>query len=587
MKGIAVESLAGVVGIIILSLLLIGLLVAGGDLGKMFPEMVIGNVPKIKVPISFSTFGVETVDMTGLGLPMTATEVGCSIAKTIRDDFAQYGESNSAGRGQTLVLNNDLRVISAKRFSIGIDNTSYNDLIHYWESRKFSSDQRIKLAEACGLDTNYLADCQQHLDEACVSLLLYRMKIGEKKLCTDEGTINVGGENVKFGNEKCDVLTKTVSKDWVQDCIICKGGDRIGLWMGGGADYYKILSPGGGKDYTESIYKVKDVKTDAFPPGYQNCTDSPWNPKNCVPDYMYVLYWDTENKQYHVSMPRIPKGQDIGTADPTTVSKDLGTLFKDNDYKSRSSPAGLLYSELRMIRNITFKPSQRMLINDFAGNYITAIQEPEGEQQSGWPFGNKMIVTDAKWTYSYDQCDGPDCYVSMPKVIEHKIARTKVAKESNSWTSIVSPAAYLFGQAMGDLGDMLGDKNYVTWSQLAGCGNQTKKDNEDYKSIQVHSNLAVNEEYLEPNKTYNVIVTYWTYNKAGSFSGPSCGAMGVPGECKFCVKGCGDATSRWSYDCTKEGGASFDQIRTDRLFFDYSLIIVDTERLEAFYNVQA
>ncbi|MEM5804495.1 MAG: hypothetical protein QXU82_01460 [Candidatus Aenigmatarchaeota archaeon] len=608
MRGIAVESLAAVVGIIIISLLLIGLLAAGGDLGKMFPQMVIGSIPKIRPPLASSAFGVESVDLTGLGLPTTATEVGCSIAKTIRDDFVRYGESDSAGRGQALALSDKLRVIGAKKFAIDIDTINYGTFTHYWESASLTEDQRKKIAEACGLDTPLLPNCPQHLDEACVSLLLNRMKVGEKKLCTGASTVNVGGENLKFGNSKCEnvevtnvlamtgqatkdiikdifppslveYLTKkkkvasTVSPDWVQDCQICPDADRITSWTSGGADYF--TSTRYGKDYQESTYKVKDSKVDFFPPGYENCSVTSqatgyYTPNNCVPDFMYVVYWNTGTKSYQVSMPRIPKGQDIGTADPAAVAKDLGALFKDNDYNARGTPAGLLYPELRMIRNITFRPSQKMLINDFAAEYVKAIQVKSESDSS------------ALWTFRYNQCDGPDCYVTLPKQTQYKRARQKIMSSDKS----VEMGGWIVGSLMEWATDStFGDMNYKYWSEKDSCQKQLKADNPDFKTIQVNSNLIVNEEYLEPNKTYNVIVTYWMYDKSTGWGGPSCGAMGVPGECKFCINSCTDKTNRWSYDCKGGPSAKYDGVRTDTLYYDYSLIIVDNERLEAFYNV--
>lgn len=616
MKGIAVRTLVMVVGLIIISLLLISLLVAAGDLAVILPELFLGWIPEMKPQLGYSSFGgVEIVDIAGDGQPMTATQVGCALARTVRDDFAVYGESESAARGKTLEpLTDELRLIDAKRFSIGLDRVHYKDFMHYWESKNLNSTQKQNLLEGCDLKDEVTAlpnkgnGCPVHLDEACVSLMMSKMEVGERDFCTGDKTLIAGGRPYKFGNNECEYkplaeipvwlqisgITEeeipgesTISPDWRQSCAVCKGGDRIKGWIAGGPDYDKYVKD---NEYTVSLYKVKDMQTQFFPPGYETCpvyqysSGTPQVPypryekirdEACTPDYMYTVYWSTKGRYYQIEFPRIPKGEYLGKKDVNTlILNELAHPFMYNDFAARKSTAGVLYPELRMVRNITFTPEKDVLINDFVDRFLRDLN-------SGY------MADGVDWTPEYNDCLGEDCYTLFPKWVMYHEAWKKKSPEGGTAGWFIDPITTAITYGIEWASDkILGDANKEVFHEIYNCGKEFKKKNPDYKTIQVHTNLIPNEDYLNSTKSYNIILTYWAKVKYGrqKDTGSEGGCrLGVPGECRYCVKSCTDHTYRWSYNCI--GGTGFTHDRTNTVYFDHSLIIVDTERMGAFAGV--
>src|SRR3989344_4097953 len=611
-----------VVALIFLAAGLLKFLGISVDLGGQLSDIE-GKIPTLTLPIEEIPEGesknvLEMLNIAPGEIPLTAGIVGCSLSKTIRDDFIANGESEHGIKLDNYGIT-DLLYIDSALFKINYNSQKGK----YDEDKDLTPEQEKKIIQEKGcydlvgqsgqpLFVRFLSQCPQRFDEACINSFLRglsRNPTHDKPFCTKgEKLISPGkGQLVSFGNKDCGKSAPGRSAGGLDSydtsCKMCESGndDKITgysqfpalpisihglqalpatslLFLG----YDK--NSDGTKHFIEQQYATDDsnLGADKFLPDCGSGT--------CSPTYRWILYWNKNNKKYVYEIKKVPEKLDLGIITTEQIPDRLAFVFAGNGQDSnrfsrsnanRNSPAAPLYADLRRKLDITFTAANDFDFPTFIKNFKDSSSKPKGNDykigvsksctnvQGGETVCTGRTYFDAKvgqenWQENIETCFGQDCYD----------------------TDIEGPINFkkLYYNTLTESGEIGDGKNYNPIDLGDICPSNNKK----LFEIDIKHNLDQGK-FLKNHK-YNIIVNrFLTKIEGKSEKTDGCG-WGTIG-CGWCwepiqnnngpkldliqTDSCNRIASRSYGDCNLAWGIPVGSVMNTRFWKDYSIIIVD------------
>ena len=479
----------------------------GGILGQ-----IEGYVPQLTLPIdeedeSQSLTAAELLNIAPGELYTTAGVVGCSIAKTIRDDFILNGEKDK-GHGEKLdYYGSGLSYLTSAKFKIDIDLATKN----YRKDSELTTAQMNKLLFEKGCADNIpgalspLPKCPEKLDENCINEHLGNMAFDEAKkkgICTDGEKIitpktpSSGREQISFGNKACG--GKAPGWENANPCSECASGndDRIKIiGFSGSENKYN------GNQYSLGpLFATDDSNFDAnnFPP---ECLD-----QKCSPTYRWSLFWNPTEKKYEYEVRKIPEQKDLGKAFTMKQMPDLlayvfagktksgdeafSYLRLSRENADRNSLAGPKFSDMREKVDFTFVADADKNLGEFINEFKKSSYRPIGMTASVKVLKSKDVlksdtrydttIENEEWKENVEDCYGDDCYKTKIEIFKYNVLHT-----SGVETNLIQ---YQFNDA---LSNFFGDtRSWFTTQQDLNLGEICKADREKLFGINIKNNLG-------------------------------------------------------------------------------------------------
>jgi len=527
MKG-AVSTLVVVVGLIIILWIAVTLVTSGGSIAERlnFDNLVL---PEISLPTETVVLGdLQEVNVVGnrvvggVSLPMTSTEVACKIGKVIQGDFIPNGDAKSHGGKKLGDFAKNTEIIDVEPFTIKwtYDDSASAAVLDSYGT--LTEDQKELLKTSCidpgvaPLDASLFGCKSGFIDEECISKQFNALMVGINKLCTGDKPLAFGSPQVPltFGNDKCTAYDG-IDKG-ADDCnVICPGGNRI---------YSMEAASGDGKN----IYEVgsDNLKADSFPPNetekyvYSGTLKDAINGGLFDQTYAYALYWNSDKLGYSVDIGKIPTEKLSDNVDVASFPSQLATLFKDGD---RDIYAGYYYSPFRTKAAYTLKFNNEMNLADFVNDFTNSIGDG--------------------WRWRKEPCLAEDCLKTQ--VQDYRIRYAG-----------------------------MGTTGVIGWDEERDCSTNLQKIQPNFHTVHIYTNLDINTDKLNTKDEYVVVLNKWKQTAEGGWHTPICKYLAA--ICVYCVKSCSDTGERNSRDCLLD--ASYGNQKSDIVYVDYSLIIIDKEQ---------
>ncbi len=412
-EGAPVSSLGGILGVMMIVVVVLGLLFYGFINAKAFSwENIMKLAPTLYLPVRSEELGSVQeaifsgdVDYKGTS-HLTATRVGCEIAKKIRDDYAAHGDADRT-EGENILDGageKKLRFMSSGKFRLEWNSEKSK----YWNFADLSLQAQEKIKSDCRDTTVGFNSCIDRLDEACITAIFKNLKVPSgQNFC---GSFVVGANSVSFGNKECGeaVIKNSEGNAWVECSSLCPGGDKL-TWRASSAESVPELSP---FSFSEEQIVVKDdVAANKFPP---ECSE-----KGCEPEHIYTIFWNKERKIYEVHIRKSPmENSAVKNVGVTNAVETIAKIFKTEE---RNGAEGAKLPEARLKVDFVFKPiafpaaKPEYFLSDFANDILEKVNG--GEEK--------------KWTVNYEDCSGNDCITSMPQTKVHY--KNRVEFDPESW----------------------------------------------------------------------------------------------------------------------------------------------------------
>lgn len=397
-------------------------------------------------PSTLSTESLGSFKMTDLDYDTahtTSTEIACAIARSIREDFRQYGymmpRPESTGDYKIVEINKARTIVNRGAFRIKWNSETGN----FWKFEDLSQSTKDDLMQTgtCKDEKAQPWNCSTpYLDEECISKALGALQVGDSWLCTlKTGTsvaIMAGGARNIFGNDKCGSAVAD-GKDNCKD--YCPGGDQISAWR----------APGGTK-ITEYVDDTDWDKSGDWPP--KQCLAD-----KCEPLYAWFLTYNKKEKAYAIETVRMAENIKIGD----TSSSELVDKLLQDDAKFRDVEVAYAYPELRTRYDVTFKLTDTTTLNGMLSKMLAKLG-------SGW---NVKFV----------DCAGTDCFETAPERVTWRAVSDY--DQSQSASKVIQSVRKLNVKAGSMTGDTLDpDKNLDTthtyrlvmrwWKSTYGVGDK-------------------------------------------------------------------------------------------------------------------
>ena len=298
---------------------------------------------KTQTEFDFGMWGaVIKNDITRDGQPQTASHAACAISKFTYDDFTGKGDEL---HGDNIPLSR-LRLINW--FGLGFDWNAQQQRPYVLQD--LNQEQQAKLAgEGCSIE------CAPALDEKCVTKYFSQLKVGGKPFCGEFTKFFSGKlDTLKFGNNRCkslgdetwgvDQKKNPLAEEKCED--LCPGRNRVVDWTA---------------DESLSIYDISDdLKPGSFPPANTSLQ----------PDYVFVLYWNTEEEAYKYSLAKMPRNGVDQPLKAVDLAKSISRYL--NDYK-RAEPGGFKIPELATVSALGYVVKEEYGFADFLSRLENGI----------------------------------------------------------------------------------------------------------------------------------------------------------------------------------------------------------------------
>jgi len=439
------------------------------------------------------------------GLPVTATDVGCTIAKLIQDDFIKFGEQDEGvgiSASGSLLSRMDLgtggigelpeKLVAFKKFKLtksGVSAFRSYDTIE-------DGDDKDLIAKLCLKETGQKLDdvniagfrpCDGVLSEECITRMLSQLTHGGQDFCNNDIRIMDSGKYEKFGNDNCGDSDNHL--DEADRCHnTCPGKDRIDRFYTAGIEKFDHNQMKLGEDpylTDDSLDRDSSIPQDNF-----YTSDAP--------EYVFVIKWDVGTKAYRVYIYKVPVGVEYGDETPENVADDindvlslsLGSEAKVKPFQ-RSEDAGWKVSSLRISRNITFTASNDILVKDFIEQSVpTEFSKIQPDCGSNSACANPTDkIKNVAWVQLGNNGDRQkiESLFGIGDIEEYG-ATCSAAYGDNNWVC-----------------RKIGDRR-ITDGEFFDIDEIYNLDN-----VYIYTPLG-NDEYLETGRIYNVVINNWFYN---------------------------------------------------------------------------
>jgi hypothetical protein len=183
-------------------------------------------------------------------MPLTPTEMGCIIARDIRQDFEENSFSDVKGVNMKEVGEPQVNFLVGRTFQFDFNNHVDNDFPTF-DDLTDEEQEFLSGVEGPCRDIEYVSDydeknCDGMLDEYCVTLMLSRLSIDGEKMSGRGSTDSVslcGASDDRqrnfFGNSECtlgSIGTRTIPEGATDVC------ETVGLCYGGNTDGGNLVS---------------------------------------------------------------------------------------------------------------------------------------------------------------------------------------------------------------------------------------------------------------------------------------------------------------------------------------------------------
>lgn len=579
----------------------------GGILGQ-----IEGYVPQLTLPVDEEdkSNAISVNDLMSIApedMPITSGIVGCSIAKTIRDDFVLNGEKEKNHGEKLDFYGSGLNYLASAKFKIDVDPATKN----YRKDSELTTTQMNKLLFEKGCADNIpgalspLPKCPEKLDENCINAHLGNMAFDEAKkkgICTDGKKIitpSSGGSQISFGNKACG--GKASGWENANPCGECASGndDRIeNLGVSGSENKYNGIQYSLGP-----LYATDDSNFNAgnFPP---DCLD-----QKCSPTYRWSLFWNSKEKKYKYEVRKIPEQKDLGKS--VTINQmpnllayvfagkvnpayeSLKYLRSSRENADRNSLAGPKFSDMREKVDFTFVADADKNLGEFIDEFKKSSSRPTGMTASVKISEGDMrydtTVENEEWKESVEDCYGNDCYKTKPEIFKYNMLHTSIL--ANNLIQYQSNDA--LKKFFGDIG------SWFTTQQDLNLGDICKVNREKLYEINIKHNLGTNGHFSKDHK-YNIVVKRYKISKEEKgIHAENCGGTEWwTHQCQFCWEpiggelsnsqvndaatkarmdgdACNNIANRGFKDCSDNYGIPAESKSVVTVWKDYSIIIVD------------